>query len=32
MWRGKRSIVGMNGVVDEEDIDQFDDPATEEEK
>ena len=29
--KGKRSIVGVDGVVDEEDYDQFDDPDTEEE-
>jgi hypothetical protein len=30
MRRGKRSIVGVDGVVDEEDYDQFDDPDTDE--
>src|SRR4051812_8494637 len=30
MRRGKRSIVGGDGVVDEEDYDQFDDPDTDE--
>src|SRR4051812_8214621 len=28
--RGKRSIAEVDGVIDEEDYDQFDDPATEE--
>jgi hypothetical protein len=28
MRRGKSSIVGVDGVVDEEDYDQFDDPDT----